>query len=171
MSDLISRQEAIDVLEKILPADPMRNDYTEGITCGAALAMEYIKQLPSAKPERKTDGDTISRQAAINAIHEIEHIDCEGWELIDDIEECLKQLPSAQQWTPVSEGLPEITEHHVSEVVICYLADGAYCFGSLEENIFGQVGWSCERDDEYHQPVGEVLAWMPLPEPYKEDEL
>lgn len=51
MSDLISRQSAIDVLKKILPADPMRNDYTEGITCGAALAMEYIKQLPSAEPE------------------------------------------------------------------------------------------------------------------------
>lgn len=39
----------------------------------------------------------ISRQAAINAIHDIEHIDCEGWELIDDIEECLKQLPSVEE--------------------------------------------------------------------------
>ena len=72
-----------------------------------------------------------------------------------------------QQWTPVSEGLPKITEHHVSEVVICYLANEAYCFGSLEENPFGQTRWSCERDDEYHQPVGKVVAWMPLPEPYK----
>ena len=70
-------------------------------------------------------------------------------------------------WTPVSEGLPKITEHHVSEVVICYLANGAYCFGSLEENPFGQTRWSCERDDEYHQPVGKVLAWMELPEPYR----
>ena len=51
MNDLISRQAAIDVLGKIFPADPMRNDYTKGITCGAALATEYIKQLPSA--ERK----------------------------------------------------------------------------------------------------------------------
>ena len=52
MSDLISRQEAIDALDKIFPADPMRNDYTQGITCGAALATEYIKQLPSAQPQR-----------------------------------------------------------------------------------------------------------------------
>ena len=51
MDDLISRQAAIDALEKIFPADPMRNDYTQGITCGAALATEYIKQLPSAQPE------------------------------------------------------------------------------------------------------------------------
>jgi len=50
MSDLIDRQQAIDVIDKIFPADPMRNDYTQGITCGAALATEYIKQLPSAQP-------------------------------------------------------------------------------------------------------------------------
>ena len=53
MDDLISRQAAIDVIDKIFPADPMRNDYTQGITCGAALATEYIKQLPSAQPESK----------------------------------------------------------------------------------------------------------------------
>ena len=51
VGDIISRQAAIDVLGKIFPADPMRNDYTKGITCGAALATEYIKQLPTA--ERK----------------------------------------------------------------------------------------------------------------------
>lgn len=54
MSDLISRQAAIDAIDKIFPADPMRNDYTQGITCGAALAEEYIKQLPSAQPQRKS---------------------------------------------------------------------------------------------------------------------
>ena len=52
MSDLISRQAAIEALEKIFPAAPMRNDYTQGITVGAALATEYIKQLPSAQPDR-----------------------------------------------------------------------------------------------------------------------
>ena len=51
VDDTISRQAAIDVLGKIFPADPMRNDYTKGITCGAALATEYIKQLPSAEPQ------------------------------------------------------------------------------------------------------------------------
>ena len=55
MDDLISRQEAIDALDKIFPADPMRNDYTQGITCGAALATEYIKQLPSAQPDTEAE--------------------------------------------------------------------------------------------------------------------
>ena len=52
MNDLISRQAAIDAIDAILPAEPMKNEYTQGITCGAALAIEYVKQLPSAQPER-----------------------------------------------------------------------------------------------------------------------
>ena len=49
--DLISRQAAIEAINKIFPADPMRDDYTQGITCGAALANIYVAQLPSAQPE------------------------------------------------------------------------------------------------------------------------
>lgn len=53
MSRLIDADAVIDALNKIFPADPMRNDYTQGITCGVALATEYIKQLPSAQPEQR----------------------------------------------------------------------------------------------------------------------
>lgn len=74
------------------------------------------------------------------------------------------------EWIPVSERLPEIGEYHVSEPCIVYCSNGAYGFAELEENLFGQVGWNCERDDEYHEPLGEVLAWMPLPEPWKGEE-
>ena len=55
VKDCISRQAAIDALDKIFPADPMRNDYTQGIACGAALAKTYVEQLPSAEPEPLTD--------------------------------------------------------------------------------------------------------------------
>ena len=48
MSDTISRQAAIDAIDAILPVEPMKNEYTQGITCGAALAIEYVKQLPPA---------------------------------------------------------------------------------------------------------------------------
>lgn len=53
MDDLIGRQDAFDVIDKIFPADQKRNDYTQGITCGAALAKEYIKQLSSARKQGK----------------------------------------------------------------------------------------------------------------------
>lgn len=51
MDDLISRKQVIDVLDKIFPADPMRNDFTQGIACGAALAKTYVEDLPSAEPK------------------------------------------------------------------------------------------------------------------------
>lgn len=53
VGDCISRQAAIDVIDAILPVDPMKNEYAQGITCGAALAIEYVKQLPSAQPEQQ----------------------------------------------------------------------------------------------------------------------
>lgn len=71
--DTVSRQAVIEAINKIFPADPMRDDYTQGITCGAALANIYVAQLPSAQPETHEERtethacDLISRQAAIDA--------------------------------------------------------------------------------------------------------
>ena len=116
--------------------------------------------------------DLISRQAAIEALHM--HL---MYRMGTDsnkkrLDEWINNLPSAQpeqKWIPCSERLPDIKEHHVSEPCIVYCSNDAYGFAELEENIFGQVGWNCERDDDYHEPLGEVLAWMPLPEPYREE--
>ena len=49
MSDLISRQAAIDVIDAVFPVDPMKSEYAQGIACGAALAKTYVEQLPSAQ--------------------------------------------------------------------------------------------------------------------------
>ena len=121
--------------------------------------------------------DLISRQAAIDAFGLSEKTrkyggDHSGYDtrMLYEIQDILEGLPSAQpeqRWIPCSERLPDIGGHHVSDPCIVYCSNGAYGFAELEENIFGQVGWNCERDDEYHEPLGEVLAWMPLPEPYK----
>lgn len=48
MSDLISRQYAIEVIDAVFPVEPMQSEYAQGIACGAALAKTYIEQLPSA---------------------------------------------------------------------------------------------------------------------------
>ena len=55
MSDLISRQAAIEVIDAVFPVDPMKSEYAQGIACGAALAKTYVEQLPSAQPERMTN--------------------------------------------------------------------------------------------------------------------
>ena len=89
---------------------------------------------------------------------------------INTIRGNLANFPTVNQWIPCSERLPEIKENHESDVVLCYCDSGAYAFSPLQENIFGQCGFLCERDDDWHNPVGEVIAWCPLPEPWKGEE-
>ena len=89
----------------------------------------------------------------------------------------VSQMPSAQQWIPCSERLPEMYdekllgnydnsnaviityEYHgklyVSECCIVYCSDGKWRY--LNES------GSHEMDDD-----ARVIAWMPLPSPYKE---
>lgn len=50
--DAISRQAAIDVLEKGLPSEPLKSKYTEGITVGFGLAITWIEQLPAVQPQQ-----------------------------------------------------------------------------------------------------------------------
>lgn len=51
MEDYISRQAAIEAINAVFPVDPNKSEYASGIACGAALALTYVKQLPSAQPE------------------------------------------------------------------------------------------------------------------------
>ena len=93
-----------------------------------------------------------------------------NWVGFDTIDEVLSGMPTEPRWIPVTDRLPDINDHYTSDVCLVYCDNGAYAFAELEENIFGQVGWDCEREDDYHEAVGTVVAWMPLPEPYKEGE-
>ena len=116
--------------------------------------------------------DLISRADAIEAVVAWTVEDRPNEEMPTDLVDRLKALPSAeavQGWIPCSERLPDIKEHHVSDPCLVYCENGVYGFAELEENIFGQVGWNCEREDEYHEPIGDVLAWMPLPKQYREE--
>ena len=124
-----------------------------------------------------TLSDLISRQAAIEAMKYNPEKFASAYKhngLYDEFIEkeaisILQDLPSAHEWIPVTDRLPEIGEHHVSEHCICYCEDGEYAFSKLEENVFGQAWWDCERDDEYHSNPLKVVAWRPLPEPYRGD--
>lgn len=79
-------------------------------------------------------------------------IECETEEDFNHIKRCLE----ATRWIPVEERLPE------DGTYLCTL-DGELC--GLDEPFTGMCGIENGKWDE----EGCVIAWMPLPEPYKED--
>ena len=111
----------------------------------------------------------ISRQAAIKNAH-FPVIDDAGYEVVrvDDI----LALPTAEPktgWIPVSERLPD-AEYGEGDSVLCCTETG------LMHILYWDGGNWCVPTGEPHQWVNhktgwhdKVIAWMPLPEPYRGD--
>ncbi len=134
--------------------------------------------------------DLIDRQAAIDALwkalfeyedktekqfQESKELDVGDWTLhrifvqnMSDIDrQTILDLPSAQpeqRWIPVTERLPEKPKNYPN----CKISR-TYFLVSLESGCVTTLGYEFDRDE--WQIVGSpVVAWMPLPEPYREGE-
>ena len=105
--------------------------------------------------------DLISRQAAIDAVKDAVIKDEQQY-----AEDALKALPSAQRWIPTSERLPEPED----EVLLTMDYKGRRY---VELGNIWSDGTVHTYVDEYLTPDGrkyrKVIAWMPLPEPYREE--
>ena len=136
--------------------------------------------------------DLISRQAAIDAVKKntfrltfAEEQNCEGhvaWSAeavySDVMEGALLDLPSAQpeqRWIPCSERLPEEKDAGIlkklgtekrSEYVIATVEVKGERMTVTACTYDGKWDWNMK----YAFPDFKVVAWMPLPEPYKEDD-
>lgn len=100
--------------------------------------------------------DSISRKAAIDALCDnCDHVrsDCPHYPCRQYIS--IRQLPSADNWIPVSERLPEGYE----EILICDKQ------GNISTG--GYLGGERPFEDNYGYYMDEVIAWQPMPEPYK----
>lgn len=136
---------------------------------------EYTNKAQNAQPNLrptcdKLAIDCISRQEAINAIVKRT---CLPWELLKIIYPMLcvlETLPSAQpepRWIPCNERMPEATDYYLIQYSrrICQ-DEMAVAFYSVEE---------AELDKNYtwefkpFADLKEVIAWMLLPKPYKEE--
>lgn len=111
--------------------------------------------------------DLISRRAAIDAARS--HYD-EYHTGDDSIEELLENLPSAQpapQWIPCSERLPE------EDMDVLVWVYGAFDIARVDRDCdTREWRWSFEEFNLYGDEMEQVVAWMPMPEPYEggEDE-
>ena len=112
--------------------------------------------------------DYISREAAIDAVIKRD-ANCGI-----DSAEVLKDLPSAQpeRWIPVSERLPEKSGRYLVTrgLKACnsiwnrvYIINYTDLMGLIKEKIF----WTGNVGKSDFQEIDDVVAWMPLPEPYK----
>lgn len=83
--------------------------------------------------------------------------------------EVLSNMPSAEpQWIPCSERLPEPNRHDAVNVDVYYLAQtefGDMIVASYNESHEGTKWW--EQMYSYRIFDDEIVAWMPLPEPWK----
>lgn len=107
--------------------------------------------------------NTISRQAAIDAILVYRHS-------VLSAEEIIETVPSAQpeqRWIPCCERLPE--KH--GEMYLVTISDGSVYSFALQWDI-NRKRWYLSflnNGEIYIDYIDDVIAWMPLPEPYKEE--
>lgn len=114
--------------------------------------------------------DLIRRQDVIDAIEDDARYGLHScfacWADAQEFKESIKKIDPAQQWIPCSERLPEKDGRYWAWceifVVPDHVDDPCSYYGSREASYL--------NDHWYGDDIGKVVAWMPLPEPYKESE-
>ena len=153
----MTTQEAIEILTEM-------RDWNDYITQSDALqmAIDELEKKPAANSE-----DAISRQAVMDGLgkyHEGADLHIDGLTYAYDL---VCKLPSVStektgRWIPVSEKLPEENEY-IGDVCKYYLIQDEY--GDMHVAHLSNVGWI--PMDSLKAIGNEVIAWMPLPQPYK----
>jgi len=166
-------------------ADIERNDYMD-LKDNAAEAeqlaswlneLKLLRERIEKQPEQCEDA--VSRQAAISIpltpkglrkyqTCNLDDAYDEGW---GDYQACVSQLPSAQpeqRWIPCSERFPE--EDDYKTCIECL--DGAVWY--FTENGTMGLGYYYKSTKEWSttgdlKTDGKVIAWKPLPKPYREE--
>lgn len=100
-------------------------------------------------------------------------------ELIAELQEAIEQDEKENGWIPVSERLPEdekeylVTLEKVYGTPETFFGIASYLkfcdAGYWNEKKYGYLEWDKYSDGHGGTKMYKVVAWMPLPEPYKED--
>lgn len=144
MSNPIDRDEAIEAVKTALLSWSSMPQWRDD------KIIDVLAELPSAHPE-------LNEWCHDCKEYDAEKGCCPRWGQV--IRTALEDAKLEQRWIPCSERLPEPDQ-------ICIVTDderlGAYEYGFHSENHDEIDGWTF---------LGrKIIAWMPLPEPYKGEE-
>ena len=163
MNDMISRQAAIDTLERKKDKNA-KGDIGGFYNKIIQNDIDALMQLPSAQPECE---DAVSREAVVKMLHDYFDSMLETDSVCpDDLYHEAFNLPSVTPkqpgWIPCSERLPEEADYKgcsecIDGAVWYYTDKGAMGLGYYYEST---KVWSTTYDES---PYGEVIAWMPPP--------
>lgn len=85
-------------------------------------------------------------------------------EMLEQLQDDLEQDEKENGWIPVSEILPEESDYYMT-CIYNEISNKYYCrseWFSINNNYYGELVWIDLKSYE------KVVAWRPLPEPYKE---
>lgn len=139
---------------------------------GNTILSTIFNAIKTAKPIEECD-DCVSRQEAIHCVTETELYNETFAEAKMRIAELKPVLPKREQgeWINVKDRLPENTQPvlmTIRRMSKLYNHEPFITVGYISWN---QTTWWCAHDGDCVRNEIEVLAWMPLPEPYKESEV
>ena len=127
-----------------------------------------------AKDTNVPTNDCVSRQAAIDALHRYFDgmLETDTWSPCD-VYGLIEILPSAQpepRWIPCSERLPELDNSYSNSKEYLVQWDNGRIDITRYSNV--NIFWQNETTEPYWkgEQYSKVVAWMPLPEPYKGEE-
>lgn len=76
----------------------------------------------------------------------------------------LEYKEAERQWIPCSERLPE-----PRTAVLGYAPKYNNIYALYYDSVMGWMIWNPIRNDIFPNSQGEIIAWMPLPDPYQEE--
>ena len=110
---------------------------------------------------RLIDADALKEMIPTTSVDMFEN--CRNCSLLSEeqVNELIDMTPTVNSWIPCSERLPEDVEIGEEYPTVVFCTKDAVYVGFYEYYLDGKW-WAAE---EY--TVDNVIAWMPLPEPYK----